>query len=84
MSNKNMKEYWKKNIRKVLILLAIWFTVSYGFGILLVDELNAIQIGGFKLGFWFAQQGAIYTFVALIWIYIFQMNKLDEEYGVNE
>jgi len=84
MSNKNMKEYWKKNIRKVLTLLAIWFTVSYGFGILLVDELSAIQIGGFKLGFWFAQQGAIYTFVALIWIYIFQMNKLDEEYGVNE
>jgi putative solute:sodium symporter small subunit len=79
-----MQEYWKKNIRKVLSLLGIWFLVSYVFGILLVDQLNAVQIGGFKLGFWFAQQGSIYTFVILIWVYVRQMNKLDTEYGVNE
>ncbi len=84
MSKKNMKEYWSKNIAKVLTLLGIWFLVSYVFGILLVDTLNTIPLGGFKLGFWFAQQGSIYTFVALIWIYVRQMNKLDEEYGVNE
>jgi putative solute:sodium symporter small subunit len=84
MSNKNMQEYWKKNIRKVLTLLGVWFLVSYVFGILMVDTLNAIQIGGFKLGFWFAQQGSIYTFVILIFVYVRQMNKLDEEYGVNE
>lgn len=84
MSNHNMQEYWKKNIRKVLSLLAIWFTVSYLFGILLVEQLNNIPLGGFKLGFWFAQQGSIYTFVILIWVYVRQMNKLDEEYGVNE
>jgi putative solute:sodium symporter small subunit len=84
MSKKDMKEYWSKNIAKVLTLLGIWFLVSYVFGILLVDTLNTIPLGGFKLGFWFAQQGSIYTFVALIWIYVRQMNKLDEEYGVNE
>ncbi len=84
MSNDKMKEYWSKNISKVLTLLGVWFLVSYVFGILLVDTLNTIPLGGFKLGFWFAQQGAIYTFVALIWIYVRQMNKLDEEYGVNE
>jgi putative solute:sodium symporter small subunit len=84
MSKKDMKEYWSKNIAKVLTLLGIWFLVSYVFGILLVDTLNNIPLGGFKLGFWFAQQGSIYTFVALIWIYVRQMNKLDEEYGVNE
>lgn len=84
MSTNNMKEYWQKNIRKVLTLLSVWFLVSYVFGILLVEQLNTIPLGGFKLGFWFAQQGSIYTFVALIWIYVRQMNKLDEEYGVNE
>ena len=84
MSNKNLKEYWQKNIAKVLTLLSVWFLVSYVFGILLVDTLNTIPLGGFKLGFWFAQQGSIYTFVALIWIYVRQMNKLDKEYGVDE
>lgn len=79
-----MKAYWKKNIQKVLTLLSIWFLVSYVFGILLVDQLNAIRVGGFKLGFWFAQQGSIYTFVILIWVYVKQMAKLDAEYGVNE
>ena len=73
--------YWRKNITCVLILMAVWFLVSYGFGILWVDQLNHIRIGGFKLGFWFAQQGSIYVFVVLITIYMIYMNKLDREYG---
>ena len=84
MSNKNLKEYWKQNIRIVLILLSIWFLVSYVFGIFLVDELNSISIGGAKLGFWFAQQGSIYVFVALIYVYVRYMNKLDKKYDVHE
>lgn len=79
-----MKYYWKRNIRIVLSLLAVWFLVSFGFGIILVEPLNAIRVGGFKLGFWFAQQGSIFTFVALIFIYVYKMNKLDEEFDVNE
>ncbi|TMM28608.1 DUF4212 domain-containing protein [Polaribacter aestuariivivens] len=63
------KKYWKKNLKYLLILLSIWFLVSFIFGILLVDELNTVKIGGFKLGFWFAQQGAIYVFVILIFVY---------------
>lgn len=66
------------------ILLSIWFIVSYGFGILLAPVLNEIQIGGFKLGFWFAQQGSIYTFVILIFVYVYLMNKLDREFKVQE
>lgn len=81
---KNYKNYWKKNIRYVLILIAVWFVVSYGFGIFFVDALNEIRIGGFKLGFWFAHQGSIYVFVALIFIYVWLMNRLDKEYGVDE
>lgn len=84
MSTKNLQEYWKRNIRYVLILLAVWFVVSYGFGILWADALNNIRIGGFKLGFWFAQQGSIYVFVILIFVYVRLMNKLDEEYDVDE
>lgn len=76
--------YWRANIRLVLTLLAIWFVVSYGFGILLVEPLNAIRFGGFKLGFWFAQQGAIYVFVALIFVYVWRMNKLDQQFDVHE
>jgi putative solute:sodium symporter small subunit len=83
MSASKEKEYWKKNIKYVIILLSIWFLVSFVFGILLVDELNAIRIGGFKLGFWFAQQGAIYVFVILIFVYIRLMNKLDKKFGYN-
>ena len=64
--------------------MVVWFVVSYGCGILFVDELNAISLGGFKLGFWFAQQGAIYVFVALIFVYVKKMNKLDREFGVEE
>ena len=84
MPQKDLKVYWKKNLRLLTILLIIWFTVSYGFGILLAKPLNAITIGGFKLGFWFAQQGAIYVFIALIFIYVYKMNKLDKEYDVDE
>lgn len=78
------KKYWKENIRYLSILLSIWFVVSYVCGILLVDQLNLIQIGGFKLGFWFAQQGAMYVFVVLIFVYVRWMNKLDKKYGVDE
>ena len=82
--NKSPQDYWKANIRLVITLLVIWFVVSFGFGILLVDPLNAIQIGGVKLGFWFAQQGSIYTFVVLIFVYVFRMNSLDREFDVHE
>ncbi len=81
---KKYNNYWKKNIRYVLILISIWFIVSFGFGIFFVEKLNQIRIGGFKLGFWFAHQGAIYVFVALIFIYVWLMNRLDKEYGVEE
>ena len=84
MAEKRLEEYWKKNLRFLFILLSIWFIVSYGFGILLADTLNQIQIGGFKLGFWFAQQGSIYVFVVLIFVYVNWMNKLDKEYNVDE
>ena len=70
--------YWKKNIRYIKILLSLWFIVSFGCGILFVEQLNSIQIGGFKLGFWFAQQGSIFGFVAIIFTYIYLMNKLDQ------
>ena len=70
--------YWKKNIRYIGILLSLWFIVSFGCGILFVEQLNTIKIGGFKLGFWFAQQGSIFGFVAIIFTYIYLMNKLDQ------
>lgn len=78
------KAYWKENIRYVIILLLIWFMVSYGAGIIFKDALNSIRIGGFKLGFWFAQQGSIYVFVILIFVYVRLMNKLDKKYGYHE
>ncbi|HIP52567.1 MAG TPA: DUF4212 domain-containing protein [Chromatiales bacterium] len=80
----NASEYWKANIRLVLFCLAIWFVVSYVFGILLVGPLNSIQFGGYKLGFWFAQQGSIYTFVVLIFFYAWRMNRLDRKFNVHE
>jgi len=83
-SGDKAKAYWSENLRLMLILLAIWFVVSFGFGILLVEPLNAIRMGGFKLGFWFAQQGSIYVFVILIFVYVALMNKLDKKYGVSE
>ncbi|MFG0330396.1 MAG: DUF4212 domain-containing protein [Phycisphaerales bacterium] len=76
--------YWSLNLLYVELLLAVWFIVSYGCGILFVDRLDSIRIGGFKLGFWFAQQGAIYVFVAIIFIYTFLMNRLDRRFEVDE
>jgi len=84
MSSEKAQGYWKANLRLVLGCLAVWFVVSFVFGILLVDVLNGIQIGGYKLGFWFAQQGSIYTFVALVFFYASKMNKLDKEFDVHE
>ena len=84
MSDKNASEYWKKNLSFLAILLSIWFIVSYMCGILFVDELNAIRLGGYKLGFWFAQQGSIYVFVVLIFVYVNWMNKLDKQFGYDE
>ncbi|KRO90292.1 MAG: hypothetical protein ABR90_02880 [Cryomorphaceae bacterium BACL29 MAG-121220-bin8] len=81
MNKKLAEEYWEKNIKYLIILLSIWFTVSFGFGIILIEELNQFKIGGFKLGFWFAQQGSIYVFVALILVYILLMNKLDKKFN---
>jgi putative solute:sodium symporter small subunit len=78
------RAYWKKNLTYVGILLSIWFSVSFGFGILLVEPLNRIRVGGFQLGFWFAQQGSIYVFVALIFVYAGLMNRLDRAYDVDE
>ena len=81
---KSASDYWKTNLRLIVISLTVWFVVSFGFGIFLVDTLNSISIGGYKLGFWFAQQGSMYIFVALIFIYASKMNKLDREYDVHE
>ncbi|MCK5226752.1 MAG: DUF4212 domain-containing protein [Desulfobulbaceae bacterium] len=76
--------YWKANIRLVIGCIVVWFIVSFGFGILLVEPLNNIRLGGYKLGFWFAQQGSIYVFVALIFFYASRMNKLDRKHNVHE
>ena len=78
------KEYWRKNIRLMVILLTIWFVVSFGFGILFVEQLNNIVIAGFPLGFWFAQQGSIYVFVILILVYAKLMDRMDDQFGVSE
>lgn len=83
-SESDAKAYWRENISLVVKLLVVWFVVSFGCSILLVDLLNTIQLGGYKLGFWFAQQGSIYTFVILIYIYTNRMAALDRKYGVSE
>ncbi len=83
-SQTNSKTYWKRNVRYLCILLAIWFVVSYGAGILFKDVLDTIKIGGFPLGFWFAQQGSIYVFVILIFVYVRLMNRLDKKHGYDE
>ena len=84
----NQKEkqtkYWKENIRYVLTLLFLWFIVSFGAGIIFKDFLNNFTIGGFKLGFWFAQQGSIFLFVVIIFVYVHLMNKLDKKYGYDK
>lgn len=82
--SENHKAYWKRNLRYLGILLSIWFVVSFICGIFLADTLNNIQLGGFPLGFWFAQQGSIYVFVILIFVYLRLMNKLDQEFDVDE
>jgi len=82
--NAGAQAYWKRNVRLLLILLSVWFLVSFGFGILLAEPLNQIQIGGFKLGFWFAQQGSQYVFIILIFIYVVKMNQLDREFKFDE
>jgi len=76
--------YWKANLKLMALCLSIWFVVSYLFGIILVDQLNAISIGGYDLGFWFAQQGSMYVFVVLIFFYAARMNKLDKQFDVHE
>ncbi len=77
-------KYWRANLRLLAILLSIWFSVSYGAGILFVDVLNQFKLGGFPLGFWFAQQGSIITFVIIIFVYVRKMNQLDAKYGYTE
>jgi putative solute:sodium symporter small subunit len=84
MSQEKATAYWKENIRYVFILLVIWFAVSYGAGILFVEQLNEIKLAGFPVGFWFAQQGSIYVFVILIFVYVRLMNKLDKKYGFDD
>ena len=83
-SEDDKSAYWKENLSLLGKLLVVWFLVSFGAGILFVDVLNEIQFFGFKLGFWFAQQGSIYVFVALIFVYMAKMNALDKKYGVDE
>ena len=82
-TRRNIEQYWKKNIQIVSILLILWFLASFGFGIILADYLDEISFFGFKLGFWFAQQGSILIFVAIIFIYIRSMKKLDQEFKEN-
>jgi len=84
LSEEQARAYWRRNLTLMAKLLAIWFVVSFGCGILFVEQLNQIQLGGYKLGFWFAQQGSIYVFVALIFYYSRRMAALDREFGVDE
>lgn len=84
ISEKKATDYWKANVRLLTGILVVWFIVSYVFGIILVEPLNNIHIGGYKLGFWFAQQGSIYVFVVLIFFYVWRMNKMDRDYDVHE
>ncbi|MDE0989144.1 MAG: DUF4212 domain-containing protein [Pseudomonadales bacterium] len=84
MSEKNNHAYWQANLRLMLVLLVIWFSVSFLAGIIFVDFLNQFRLYGYKLGFWFSQQGAIYFFVLLIFVYAWRMNALDKKFGVAE
>jgi putative solute:sodium symporter small subunit len=84
MIKNKSKAYWKDNIRYLLILLTVWFLVSFGAGIIFKNFLNEFKFGGFKIGFWFAQQGSMYVFVILIFIYVRLMNKLDKKYGYDK
>jgi putative solute:sodium symporter small subunit len=84
MEEQKAQAYWQENIRTIMQLLVVWFIVSYGCGVLFVDLLDTIALGGFKLGFWFAQQGSIYVFLVLIFVYAKRMNAIDEKYDVHE
>ena len=84
MKSKDRKAYWSENLKLLGQLLFVWFIVSYGCGILFVDFLDKIRIGGFRLGFWFSQQGSIFVFIVLIWIYVRRMAALDKKYNVDE
>ena len=84
LSEQQAEAYWRRNVSLMIKLLVIWFVVSFGFGIILVDVLNQVRIGGYKLGFWFAQQGSIYVFVILIFYYAKKMEALDKEFDVDE
>jgi len=84
LSEAQAKEYWRRNRSLMIRLMAIWFIVSFGFGIIGVDLLNTAQVGGYKLGFWFAQQGSIFVFIGLIFYYVVAMARLDREFGVEE
>ena len=84
MKAADLEKYWKENLRYIFIILAVWFAVSYLAGILMANALDAIKIGGFPLGFWFANQGSLVIFVFLIFIYVKLMNALDKKYGVYE
>ena len=82
--SENRKAYWRANLRLTAILLVIWFTISYLCGIVFVEQLNAVRIGGYKLGFWFAQQGSMYGFVIIIFVYAHLMAKVDRKFGVHD
>lgn len=81
---KDISQYWPTVLKLIGSVLVVWFVVSYGFGILLAPALNNISLGGYPLGFWFSQQGSMYIFIALIFIYAWKMNKIDEEFDVHE
>ena len=83
-SKRTQDLYWRANLRLMAGLMIVWFTVSYGFGILLVEPLDRIRLGGFGLGFWFAQQGSIYVFIVLTFVYAWRMNQIDARFGVDE
>jgi putative solute:sodium symporter small subunit len=84
MSEDRRREYWRRNLLYLGVLLAVWFSVSFGAGILFADQLDRIRIGGFGLGFWFSQQGSILVFIVIIFVYVFLMNRLDREYDVED
>ena len=81
---KTKQKYWKTNLRYLLILLVVWFVVSFGLGILFAGEMNQIRMGGFKMGFWFAQQGSMFVFIIIIFLYVWLMNRLDKKFDVDE
>jgi len=84
MDQSQRQDYWRRNLRLMAGLLAVWALVSFGAGIVFVEALNKVEVAGFPLGFWFSQQGSIVVFVALIAIYVWRMDKLDAEFGVEE